>query len=96
MAWEACIAKKNIWIIPHSNNFEQLSNAFRLKKLQRAFVTESLTKNEMRYFLTKSKEKDFKPTVEIQILQPSILMKEVYKFLNNYEEPKKKSRKGKN
>ncbi|MHA1154472.1 MAG: glycosyltransferase family protein [Candidatus Heimdallarchaeota archaeon] len=96
LAWEACIAKKNIWMIPHSNNFEQLSNAFRLKKHKRAFVTESLTRSEMRYFLTKSKEKDYKPTVEIPILQPSILMKEVYEFLNNYEEPKKKDRKGKN
>ncbi len=95
LAWEACIAKKNIWMIPHTNNFEQLSNAHRLKNLSRAFVSDSLTKNEMRCFLSKSEENDFKPTVEIPILQPSILMKEVYEFLNNYKEPDKKRRKGK-
>ncbi len=95
LGWEASIAKKNIWMIPHSNNFEQLSNAYRLKKINRAFVTDSLTKNEMRYFLTKSEKNDFKPTVEIPILQPSILMKEVYEFLNNYKESDKKSRKRK-
>lgn len=96
LGWETCIAKKNIWMIPHTNNFEQLSNAYRLKKSNRAFVTESLTKKEMEHFLTKSEEKDFKPTIETPILQASVLMKEAYEFLNKYEESNKKNRKGKN
>ena len=95
LAWESCIAKKNIWMIPHINNFEQLSNAYRLKKRKRAFVSEALTKNDLRYFLTKIKENDFEPEGEIPILQPKVLMKEVYEFLDTYEGPSKKIRKRK-
>ena len=95
LAWESCIAKKNIWMIPHANNYEQLSNAYRLKKLNRAFVTEDLSKNEMRYFLTKSQENDYKPLVDVLTISPNILMKEVYEFLDNFEEPVKKIRKRK-
>ena len=83
LAWEACLLNKMIWTIPHSNNYEQLTNAYRLKQLKRAFVTEALTKNDMNNFINQTIENNFTPNVNLPVLSPEILMEKVYTLIEN-------------
>ena len=89
LAWEACLLKKMIWMIPHINNYEQLTNAYRMKKLNRAFITEKLTFDNTRYFITRAEQQDFIPSVVLPVLQPSILMDQAYSYIKEFENKEK-------
>ena len=88
LAWEACILNKMLWTIPHNNNYEQLTNAYRLKQLDRAYVTETLSKNDMNYFINHTKKRDYIPEVNLPVLSPKILMDKVYDLIENLKKEK--------
>ncbi|HUU79786.1 MAG TPA: glycosyltransferase family protein [candidate division Zixibacteria bacterium] len=86
LAWEACLLNKMIWVIPHSNNYEQITNAYRLNKLDRAFVTDKLTENEIKYFLSHTEKQNYQPKVKLPIISPDVLMDQVYSQIKFFQE----------
>ncbi|MFW9923068.1 MAG: glycosyltransferase family protein [Candidatus Thorarchaeota archaeon] len=93
LSWECCLLHKVLWMIPHPNNYEQYTNAYRLQKMKRAFVSEDLTKENMNEFFTEAKKQNFKPAFDLPVLLPSALLDMVYTQLNYQLESKKKENK---
>lgn len=86
LGWECCLANKLIWMIPHANNYEQLTNAYRLQKLGRAFVTEELTTEDMQEFEKQAEKIDYTPEINLPILPASVLMEQAYRQIAYHAE----------
>ncbi len=85
LTWEACLLNKLIWTIPHSNQYEQLANAFRLQKLNQSFVSNDFTEIDLKNFLEWAKRNDYHSENNLPILTASDLLTLVYEDLENYE-----------
>ena len=84
LAWEAFLLKKLIWTIPYQNQFEQVSNAYRLEQMGQGFKSEQLTASNLQAFLQWLEAKNYTPTTNLIVLQPSDLLKRVFDFLEEY------------
>ncbi|MEA2071589.1 MAG: glycosyltransferase family protein [Asgard group archaeon] len=84
LTWETCIINKLIWIMPHKHQFEQETNAHRLKTYDRAYVSEKLTVEDFYAFSEWAESKNFKPEKKLSILPASELMERAYNYLERY------------
>lgn len=89
LTWECCLLKKTLWIIPTINDYEQLTNAFRLKSLNRALVTETITEEFMHHFLY-SPEMAQMTATKITILPLSTVMEQIYQHIDFHLKKNKK------
>lgn len=97
LSWECCLLHKMLWMIPHPNNYEQFTNAYRLEKMNRAFVSEELTKEDMQNFLLQATKQNYRPEFDLPVLLPSTLIEMVYTQLHaQIAEIKKESKKRRN
>lgn len=67
---EACVLNKIMLLKPIKSQYEQMTNAYRLKKLDRAIVIDRLTKVAVEEFIDYAKEKDYTADAPIAIISP--------------------------
>jgi len=85
LSWEAYLLKKLMWTIPFQNQFEQVSNAYRLEQMGQAYRSDSLTIEDLRYFLHWLEEKNYQPSAKLVVLQAADLLTRAFQFLENYQ-----------
>lgn len=84
LAWETFLLKKLIWTIPYHNQFEQVSNAYRLEQMGLGYRSKQLTAKDLQAFLQWLETKKYNFTTDLVVLQPSDLLARVYDFLEEY------------
>ncbi|MHA1630028.1 MAG: hypothetical protein ACTSVS_07545, partial [Candidatus Heimdallarchaeota archaeon] len=72
------------WTIPYHNQFEQVSNAYRLEQMGLGYRSKQLTAKDLQAFLQWLETKKYSFTTDLVVLQPSDLLARVYDFLEEY------------
>ncbi len=86
LTWEACILNKNIWTIPFPSQFEQKTNAYRLKKINRAFVTEKFNAKNLSKFIEYTQENKGLPSIKLPIISGELILLDIYAYLETKDE----------
>jgi uncharacterized protein (TIGR00661 family) len=88
LSWETTLLDKFIWMIPYRKQLEQISNAYRLEKKKRAYVSYFLTAEDFKKFNEWIKEENYEPKTKLTILEPRDLIAHVYDYLDEYDAQK--------
>jgi uncharacterized protein (TIGR00661 family) len=85
--WEAIQLDKHMLLNPLEGHIEQQTNAHRLKKLDRASVSNRLTHKDVANFITETQDEHYKVSMHLNIVHPSILTNAIYDRINDFERP---------
>lgn len=84
LAWEGCLVKKPLWLIPHKRQFEQITNAYRLQKRNHAFVSERLSVADFQSFVQWIENKQYQPTSNLPIIDASLILSRAYRHIKDF------------
>ncbi len=78
LTWETMMLKKPLYSIPLAHHYEQITNAYRLSKLDLAYFANHLTEQDLETFIRKAGAQNFQAPAVLPIVSPALLTKAVY------------------
>jgi hypothetical protein len=85
--WEGIQLNKHMLLNPLSGHIEQQTNAHRLKKLNRASITHSLSRKDVANFIKQTQDENYQVPIQLTIVHPSILTKAIYNRIDDFVRP---------